>query len=772
MAAMAIIACAASCKTVQLEETGTQLTITASTEVGGTKTTLKDNSVEVYWQPGDEIKLFSGSGSGRFVSTLSSEAKTSEFTGTLGFVFGVSEGGDGAGTLVALYPYSAAANFDGTAISTTLPGAQTGKAGSFAPGQFISVARSSGSLMMYFYNVLGGVRFSLKQEGISTVTFRGNDDEVLGGAITVGWGDDGYPVVTEASDTVKTLTITAPDGETFAVGEYYYISALPKSLAKGYTMTFAGDSKTGTYTTATPVTIRRSAFGTLTEADRNVTYEEAGGTTPAGKNIQFADDAAKYACVEKFDIDGDGEISYEEAAAVTDVTGLFTNWYTVKSFDEFQYFTSVKDVPNRLFYKCNDLESTKLPASIQSIGDYAFYGCRSLVSIEIPNGVMSIGNSAFQFCGITDISLPSTVKIIGSCAFYEAGIKSVVLPDSVTSLGTSVFGMCAALTSVVLSSGLTSIPNHAFDGCDSLETITLPTSLTTIGDYAFYNCRLYSPDTYVSKIELPSTVTKIGNYCFNAVGNIIIPSTSIVEISAATFSKGVRIYVPAANVAKYKPRTYWSNFANYIFPISDYSDPVKISFEAVDLGLSVKWANMNLGASDYAEDCGDYYAWGETGTKIDYSFENYKYCNGSAESLNKYCNDSSYGVIDDRTTLESSDDVATQKLGNGWRIPTKSEWEELSSNCKKTWVLGVLGYLMTSTKDGYTDKSIFLPAAGYRTGADICQIGSGNYWSSTLYASDARHAYQTTFSSSNSMLFSWDYGSRCCGNSVRPVQDY
>ena len=484
MAAMAIIASAASCKMVQPEETGTQLTITASTEVGGTKTTLKDNSTDVYWQPGDEIKLFSGSGSGRFVSTLSSEAKTSEFTGTLGFVFGVNEGGDGDGTLVALYPYSAEATFDGTAISTTLTGAQTGKTGSFAPGQFISVARSSGSLMMYFYNVLGGVRFSLKQEGIHTVTFRGNDDEVLGGAITIGWDEDGYPVVTEASDTVKTLTITAPDGETFKVGEYYYISALPKSLVKGYTMTFTGDNKTGTYTSTTPVTIRRSAFGTLTQADKDVEY-----VTP---------------------------------------------------------------------------------------------------------------------------------------------------------------------------------------------------------------------------------------------------------------------------------------------------------FDAVDLGLSVKWATCNVGASK-PEDYGDYYAWGETETKSDYSWSTYKWmASGQADwkYINKYQSkdgrttacwyDSDGNFIGDgKTVLETADDVAAQKWGSKWRMPTDSEWAELrnTGNCTWTWTTqnGVNGYLVTSKKEGYTDKSIFLPAAGNCYDAKLSNVGSyGYYWSSTLNWAYSYNAYYIFFNSSNVTRINYD---RFYGRSVRPVQE-
>ena len=876
MAAVGITAAAASCKMAEPEEIGTQITITASTEVE-TKTTLEDNSTQVYWQPGDQIKLFSGENSGRFVSTNTSEAITATFRGTLDFVFGVSEGGENVGTLLALYPYSASATSDGSTISTTLSGTQTGKAGSFAEGQFISVAKANGSFTMSFYNVLGGVRFSLKQEGIHTVTFRGNDDEILGGAITIGWGDDGYPTVTEAADTVKTLTLTAPDGGTFEVGEYYYITALPKLLSKGYTMTFTGDTKTGILTSSSPVTIKRAIFGSLTQADKNVEYQETGGDTPTENNIVFADQVAKYACVDKFDTDADGEISYEEAAAVTDVSGLFTDWNAVKSFDEFQYFTSVTTIPKSLFDGCTSLESVKIPSSVKtvgscafrncssiksievpsdvtSIGIYAFYGCSSLetididckitaisnytfrnctslTSVNVPSGVTSIGNYAFYGCtslatvdmpssvtslgtyafygctslttvslssnlktidtyafqncsALKSIALPSTLTTIGNYAFSGAGLNSVVIPDSVTSLGTYMFQNCSALTSAVLPSSLTSIPNYTFYRCTSLQTISFPANLEKIGNYVFYNCVFVNPDTQVSKIELPSTVTTIGDNNFNAVGNVIIPSTSTVTISAATFGTGVRIYVPASKVDLYKARTNWSNFADYIFPISDYSD--QSVYEAVDLGLSVKWASCNIGAA-MPTGYGEYYAWGETEVKSNYDWSTYKWM-ASGQSdwvyINKYqCKDGQTTACwydsdgnfigDGKTVLETADDVAAQKWGGKWRMPTDSEWTELrnTDNCTLTWTTqnGVNGYLVTSKKEGYTDRSIFLPAAGGRTGANLDNVGSyGRYWSSSLNTGLSYRAYYVYFSSGSVGRYV-DY--RYNGSSVRPVQE-
>lgn len=84
--------------------------------------------------------------------------------------------------------------------------------------------------------------------------------------------------------------------------------------------------------------------------------------------------------------------------------------------------------------------------------------------------------------------------------------------------------------------------------------------------------------------------------------------------------------------------------------------------EYVDLGLSVKWATMNVGASK-PEDYGDYFAWGETTTKTTYNWSTYKYCNGSSSTLTKYNTDSSYGTVDNKTTLDLSDDAANANWG-------------------------------------------------------------------------------------------------------------
>ena len=192
---------------------------------------------------------------------------------------------------------------------------------------------------------------------------------------------------------------------------------------------------------------------------------------------------------------------------------------------------------------------------------------------------------------------------------------------------------------------------------------------------------------------------------------------------------------------------------------------LKNGHEYVDLGLSVKWATCNVGASK-PEEYGDYFAWGETTPKSTYDWSTYKYCNGSFDSLTKYNNKSSYGTVDNKTTLELSDDAARANWGGSWRMPTKAEQDELREKCTWTWTTqnGVSGYKVTSKING---NSIFLPAAGCRLDSSLYGAGSyGYYWSSSLNASRSSGAYGLYFSSGG---VGWNSYNRNYGQPVRPV---
>ena len=194
-----------------------------------------------------------------------------------------------------------------------------------------------------------------------------------------------------------------------------------------------------------------------------------------------------------------------------------------------------------------------------------------------------------------------------------------------------------------------------------------------------------------------------------------------------------------------------------------YRKETNITHEYVDLGLSVKWATCNVGANK-PEETGYFFSWGETKPKAKYNMATYKWCNGDYFSMTKYCTSSSYGTVDNKTTLELTDDAANANWGGDWRMPTEEEQQELIDDCTwdRTTKNGVNGYIVT----GPNGNSIFLPAAGGRYGSVFGTAEhDGSYWSSSLYYYSS-HANDLNFRSDYVGLSN---ASRDCGLSVRPV---
>lgn len=213
--------------------------------------------------------------------------------------------------------------------------------------------------------------------------------------------------------------------------------------------------------------------------------------------------------------------------------------------------------------------------------------------------------------------------------------------------------------------------------------------------------------------------------------------------------------------SKYYNLGYQRYYGMTVRPIYD-PQPTEPVAEAVDLGLSVKWASFNVGATK-PEEYGGYYAWGETEEKEEYSWEKYNWCKGTNTSIFKYCTNSSYGTVDNKTILDPEDDVAHVKWGGTWRMPTQAEIQELVEKCTWTWT--ETGYIVSASNG----NSIFLPAAGYRGGTGFYDRGSGgNYWSATLLENYSRNAYGLSFGGGDS---DWGHDSRNYGHTVRPVTE-
>ena len=191
--------------------------------------------------------------------------------------------------------------------------------------------------------------------------------------------------------------------------------------------------------------------------------------------------------------------------------------------------------------------------------------------------------------------------------------------------------------------------------------------------------------------------------------------------------------------------------------------------EYVDMGLpsGTLWATCNIGA-ETPEEYGYHYAWGETETKADFTWDNYAF--GTESALAKYCNNAEYGTVDNLLTLEAEDDAAVFKWGGDWRIPTYEIFKELYDNCERvlTSQNGVNGCLFTSKTNGNT---LFFPVD-----ADILS-DYGMYWTSSLNTTNPNGAwyfiisFDATLGEYNvlSDYYSTDYNSRMYMLAIRPV---
>lgn len=389
-------------------------------------------------------------------------------------------------------------------------------------------------------------------------------------------------------------------------------------------------------------------------------------------------------------------------------------------------------------------------------------------TIIVENGVTSIGNHAFYNVGqsnLQSVELPNSLGYIGTEAFAQQPLLTDIdIPASVEEIGEGAFSSCRRLSRVTFetngqnNSSLKKIGRMAFSSCVISSNITIPNSVETIGNTAFSGS--------YSRVTIGSSVTTIENGAFNSTassGKMYVNRGNPPSAYNTLTRDDSRwtLYVPTGCKSAYQRTSPWSGFKSIVEDSSlekgdDYqpqgggdssgtlSCPDSRHPHAIDLGLpsGTKWACCNVGASA-PDEYGDYFAWGETSPKSKYDWSTYKYCNGSVFTMTKYCIESDYGRVDDKTVLEKSDDAAYVNWGSSWRMPTIDEVEELRDNTKSEWTTknGVKGRKLTGTNGG----SIFFPAAGYRLVGSLSNVGSyGYYWSaslSTSFSSRGRYLY-------------------------------
>lgn len=756
-----------------------EFTLYATSGENDTRTVLQQDG-RVFWSPSDCITVFYGNVPGKFTSTNTEPAASAEFTGSLGS-FAI----DGETEFRAIYPYSndIVTPTDEGILSIGLPWEQTGVEGTFADDLFICVAKSK-DVNLHFYNVCGGVKFSLARGDIKKVVFRGNNGETLAGRMAVEFDSNGIPQVTDMTGGKSSVTLLAPDGGTFKAGSFYYLVLVPQSLTKGYTMELWTDELVETVSSETSVTVRRSAWGVLKNLGTTSPTVEIPEAIDLGLSVKWASfnlGATKPEEYGDYYAWGETEPYYEPGYAQsdspvwkpgkesgywwpsykmggrTDVTKYCTDpLFGYNGFMDGKMVLDPEDdavhinlggkwrMPtdeerDELLEKC-----TWKWTSVNGVDGYEVTG---------PNG-KSIFLPAAGFWDETSLNFAGCYGYYWSSSLYAGG--------SGDAQGFFFSSSRADWYSHFRCSGLSIRP--VYGDIIMVESVSLDKSEVEIivGETTYFTVTILPNNAHDKSILWSTSDESVATVSYYGEVTAVAPGTAAISVTSLNGGKT----------------------ATCIVTVKDESSPSMANPEAIDLGLpsGLKWASFNLGASK-PEEYGDYYAWGETepyyssldpltwkeGKGGGYAWSSYKWCMGTDNTMTKYCNMSSSGYngfTDNKTVLDLEDDAAHVNLGGTWRMPTDAEWTELREKCTWTWTTqnGVRGRLVT----GSNGNSIFLPAAGNRYDTGLYHVGSyGYYWSSSLNTYYPYDAWGVLFYSD----LVRNYYVRFYGFSVRPVSE-
>lgn len=501
--------------------------------------------------------------------------------------------------------------------------------------------------------------------------------------------------------------------------------------------------------------------------------------------------------VNGYTVVGVSKYAFSDCKSITKVTlprtvtylgmGAFSSCHALESIEGLD---GVKSIGRMCISYCRSLKSLRLPETLTFIGAQGLRDNPLLTSIYIPKNVSEIEDN-FVLAG--DNGLVS-IQVAPDNPYYNsgddcnaiietatnkliAGCGTTRIPDNVTAIGDGAFNELTSLVEITIPASVRDFGYCAFEGCTNLEKIyslsTEPFEFTEDAfkgyydnaDYIYNKAFLYIPDgtkdTYRSTqgwnkfakmVESSENKSRNGDLNGDKLINVI-DIVSVIDLMKSGKYNADADLDGDNKITQADIDAVTDGFMKQEVPNSKY---------AVDLGLSVKWAMMNVGAAN-PEDYGGYYAWAETNEKDSYSWDNYKYSNATGDEFSKYCMSSYYGTVDDLSTVEPMDDAARVNMGKYWRMPTKTEMDELVERC--TWteerLNGVDGYRVT----GPNGKSIFLPFGGQKSGdSHYNRGGTGFYWVSTLSSTDAVPALYMYDGKTGYMNYM-----RKFGMSIRPV---
>ena len=674
--------------------------------------------------------------------------------------------------VVSVFPYQRGTTItEDETLALTLPAFQHYAENTFGFGSNTMVSVSEDSLLQY-KSVGGYLRISLYGEGmtVSSITLKGNNGEKIAGKASVSMPLDGVPGLIMASDATDAITLVCDTpvalGAKAEESKHFWFVVPPVTFSQGFAITvIMTGGEMFVKSTSQSITINRSHLSKMSPM-------EVIGTTPIPTPTVPIPEAVDLGL-----LSGIKWASFNVGASNPEEYGDHYAWGEIEPKADYSLSTYKWSIDMALTRYCPD----------SYFGYDGFSDTKIILDPEDDAAHMAFGGEWRMPADAEWTELRET------CTWEWTSMNGVNGSMVTGPNGNTIFLPAAGSH---YGEELLSIDSEGVYWSSSLH----PYLMNSAWDVFFYSGTVGRSR---SNRYLGSSIRPVSGDPFQAVESVTLNQSEL-ELSIGESSPLVATVLPDNATVK---AVTWSSRDNSIATVSstgvvtgvsvgsaiirvytldggnEATCHVTVSFpvpEAVDLGLpsGLKWASFNLGALK-PEEYGYYYAWGEadSSSKSYYNWFTYKWCMGYENTLTKYCADSYHGYYDrtdEKTVLDPEDDAAHVNLSGNWRMPTKAEWTELQENCTWEWTTlnGVNGQKVTSKKSGYTDKWIFLPAAGIRNEDYLSFDGSeGYYWSSSLgtdYVDNPNHAWFVTFDSADVGI----YGNyRYYGFSVRPVTE-
>lgn len=761
-------------------------------EMPGTKTYV-DSDLYMYWNADDRLSIFTTT----YNQQYKFSGKTGDNGGDFEEVAGGFHSGNSISTNYAVYPYSSTTSLSkDEKISLTMPAVQDYAEGSFGlrASTMVAVTAGSSDYFLAFKNLCGFLVVKLYGEGtVKSVSIKGNNGEKLAGPATVTASHGSAPTLAFGDDATETITIDCGAGVVLGSdashATEFWFCIPPVSFSKGFTITV----------TDTKGCSMEKSTSTSREVERNIK------TSMAALEVSFAQPC---------------EPEYVDL-------GLSVKWATfnmgaAKPEEYGDYYAWGETEPYYLYGYAQEDPQSHWRTGYGNMGymigsKYKWEGSNySLTKYDYSidnNLTLDPEDDVAQVMWGSEWRMPTEYEwneLVDNCDFswidnYNGtGVKGTLVKSRINNA--SIFLPAAGVRCGTILSELNEA-GHYWSSSSSGQPFAAMNGWFPSGTPSIFEVNGFTHQFGISIRPVYGEYIGASNVSVQDIsleeGDVINLTASILPANCS--EKGIVWGSSDESVVTVSGNQLTGISAGTTTLTASWVDDSSINATCtvtvsphatlpdgpVDLGLSVKWASCNIGATT-PEGYGDYYAWGEIETYYEEGYAQEDPQNhwkpGHEDGYNdsfifehnvhstykwfddiyyfiKYCTNPQAGIVDKKTVLELVDDVANYKLGGNWRMPTDEEWNELISDC--TWQCtmynGIKGYRVSGN-----NNSIFLPFAGLRAGDELRQTGlSTYYWSSSLSSDICAKCINIQSADVHTDNFY-----RPCGLPVRPVCEY